>query len=162
MNFPLVTGTADAAGGVWACVPLGFVPPPFLHLAQVGEPNADEFYLVLKVIVALLAIAALVKTIWPMRKPPIEAEYATKAEVKGMIADITRDIQKDREAIEDRLLRMETSIRGEFDTVRRDASSRAGGIHKRIDDVAEGMRGISEVLDLIKRSVTVKFGGPDK
>jgi len=159
ISFILAAPTGFLGLQAWANSLPGPAP---LFIAQLGTPTEVELYSWLKVLVALLAIAALVKALFPTRRPPIEAEYATKAEVRVMINEVIQDIKDDRIKIENRLVAVEGNIRDELGGIRKDASARASGLHKRIDDVAEAVRGVSEVLNLIKGNITMKFnGGPN-
>lgn len=149
----------------WGAGPAGFgsVLPSFpspapLFLGQLPPPTMDQAWPVFLTLVSLLAVALAIKNLFPRRSPPIEAEFATKAEVKAMIQVVINDLKEDRVTLEARLGKIETEMRDEFRTHRTDASARASGLHKRIDNLAEAVRGLTEVNNLVLKNAKITLG----
>lgn len=69
-------------------------------LAQLSDVSAGALRDWLMILAGLLGIAVLVKQLFPRRVPPIEAEFATKGDVKELREDVdTRfeDLRVERE-----------------------------------------------------------------
>ncbi len=107
--------------------------PLFFPLAQIPAPSPGSIESWLWAFAALCAVAVLFKTLF-VRKPPIEAEFATKADLAALKTELQ-------------------SLRSDFDA-RLDANNKSGearasGIHKRINDVfsaVDEMRGTIKLL----------------
>lgn len=118
-----------------------------LTLAQVPRPTMEEFWPTFITLVAILSIALLIKMLLPQRrKPPIEAEFATKKEMQVAVKNI-----------EEKVDRIDREVRAGFQDLRKDSSSRSSNMHKRMDDLAETLRGQGTVLDLIKNNMKINF-----
>lgn len=150
----------------WGAGPAGFLgssspsfsSPAPLFLGQLPPPTMGEAWPVLLTLVAIGGVALMIKMLFPARKPPIEAEYATKAEVKAMIQEVIRDLKEDRATLEARLAKIETEMREEFRQHRIDASARHSGLHHRIDDIAKELSGLIEVNSLVLKHAKISLG----
>ena len=110
MNFvlPTVMGLAGSGAGAVSALPA----PLLLPVAQIAEPSGDELYTWLKVAVALLAMAALVKQIFPGRRPPIDVDLES---LKRAISEtyVTKDdLNLLRTDINDRMVGMNHKVNG--------------------------------------------------
>jgi hypothetical protein len=159
----IFTGAA-LAGVTRAAYPSLPGPAPLFILGQAGAGvNPMDVLIVGGAITVLLGMVMtgvkFFRMIWPTRTPAIEVEFATKAEVKAMIAAVITDLKEDQDRIEDKLTDVEKQMHRGFEELRRDGSIRASGIHKRIDDIGEGVSGVRQVLDLITKNLNLRFNG---
>ena len=107
-------------------------------LAQLPPPTQTEWWQFSVGGVATLGIVALARSL--MRRPPLEAAFATKIELQAL-----------RSEINDRLTGLSakvTSLRSEIIEERRedkkDAEARVGGIHSRLDELRADVMAIRD------------------
>jgi len=167
MILSTFTGAALAGGFIRVTGPessLSLVP--LFSLAIGTTISAVDVALVGGVLIVLAAgaakLVAFFQLLWPRRNPPIEVEFATKAEVKSMIAAVVQGLKADQDKIEDKLSDVQSTMYKGFQDLRHDGSTRASSIHKRIDDVSDAVSGVRQVLELITKNLRVNFSGEHK
>jgi Mg2+ and Co2+ transporter CorA len=141
---------ARAAGLVVAMVLVSIVTTSFAQDAS--HATREEFGAFnASLITWLLALVALLQVVgFFKRKPALEAEFATKAEVQTLRHEVSSDIASLRE-----------QIREDYENVQRSSEARVSGLHNRMNAVVDvvstlngtvtGMR--DQVGELIKRAM---------
>lgn len=90
-------------------------------LSQISDVNPGALRDWLVILAGLLGIAVLVKQLFPKRTPPLEAEFATKKDVK----ETDRKIDSLRKDVDDR-----------FEGLQIERARNLGELHEKINGVA--------------------------
>jgi hypothetical protein len=112
-------------------------------MAQLPMPPAGAIESWLLSAAAVLSLIVLVKKVL-VRKPPLEAEFATKAEVRQTAERTEREMGELRERLDSRL----AALGGKLDQVRADlleaGERRAESIHRRLNELEAGLARVDE------------------
>jgi hypothetical protein len=114
-------------------------------LAQLPNPTPSQLGTWLVCLAATLFIIDLARRVF-VRKPPVEAEFATKAELASLKSEILSRQEKEYEKLDAALRNLEVSVRTEIRTftMKLDAvpselnlasERRATEIHKRVNEL---------------------------
>ncbi len=134
-----------------------------MMLAQLPAPEASMWWAFSLCVVALMGILLSVKAL--QRKPPLEAEFATKEEVKENAERAAEAVQQLRGEINERLTGLSakvTALRTEIHDERRedkkDAEARVASIHLRITEVRQDMIAMRESQTADAKAILDRLG----
>lgn len=97
--------------------------------AQLPAPSPTEWWQFSVGGVALLGIIALARSL--MRRPPLEAEFASKVEVAMLRSEINERLT----GLSAKVTMLRTEIVEERREDKKDAESRVNGLHSRLDEL---------------------------
>jgi hypothetical protein len=121
----------------------GLLIADFGILAQIPQPKAGQMEEWLLAMAALAAIALLLKNLF-VRKPPIEAEFVSRAECKQHHAEMEQDmddIRKELRALREFMAQKIEGIRVDMEISN---ERRASVLHTRINDLATSLARVDE------------------
>jgi hypothetical protein len=111
--------------------------------SQIPSPPAGAIEAWLTSAAAVVAMIALGKKLF-VRKPPIEAEFVSKAEFRHFRENVQREVNSLRDKIDARFLNLGEKIE-EMKTELLTAGERRGSsIHRRINELESGLARVDE------------------
>ena len=141
ISFP-----ADAVSSAGSFFPIAQIPAT--TPAALGS-WLIQFMSVMVIVIAILQIISFFR-----RKPPIDAEFATKAELRLVEEKTGEELTKVGNAIG----ALSDQIRKDYDNIQRSGEARASGIHKRINEFVEGFGAVRGQVELLAK----RFGVCEK
>ena len=92
----------------------------------------------------LLALVALLQVVgFFRRKPALEAEFATKAEVQGLRHELSNEIST-----------LRIQIRQDYESAQRSGEARVSGLHNRMNILVEGVSTLNGSVEALKDQVS--------
>jgi len=111
--------------------------------SQIPLPPAGAIESWLLSAAAVIAMIALGKKLF-VRKPPIEAEFVSKAEFRLFRENVERDINSLRDKIDARFLSLGEKMEEMKSELLTAGERRAGSIHRRINELESGLARVDE------------------
>jgi len=92
---------------------------------------------------AVVSMAALAKKLF-VRKPPIEAEFVTKAEFRMLREDVERELNSLRDKIDARFVSLGEKIEEMKAELLAAGERRSSSIHRRLNELEAGLARVDE------------------
>lgn len=124
--------------------------------AQIPTATAGQMNTVLVGGAALLSLVALWKSVFPTRRPPIEAEFATKEELLQLRSEINDRLT----GVSAKIDRMRLEMRDEQKEIQLAAHERVAGLHRRLDEMRDAL--VGDVKAILEKIGELRAGKEDK
>jgi len=111
--------------------------------SQIPTPTPGSLESWLISAAAAVSLALLAKKLF-IRKPPIEAEFVTKAEFRAFRENVQRELDGLRDKIDARFTRLGEQIDELKTELLTAGERRAGGLHRRLSELEAGLARVDE------------------